>query len=216
MIEKGRSITFEGHDGTGKSTQINMLGERLKDQYGIESLVIHEPDGPGISAAIREIIKNGNLPRDAITNLLLFTASRHESNALGEAALEEGTWVLRARDYSSTEAYQGGGEGLDPAYIRKVTEEFTTPGYMNPDLKVILSLPHENRIDRIASRGELERPDTFEMRGHDFQQRVNDTYVEIAARDSLPVIEASGTIDDVHQELMELIWLRGLLSRHHS
>ena len=213
MSERGRSIVIEGNDGTGKSTQVDLLGNRLHDEYGIDSLIIHEPDGPGISAAIREVIKNGSLERDAVTNLLLFTASRHESNRAAEAALAQGLWVLKARDWSSSEAYQGGGEGLDAAYIRRITEEFTSPLYMSPDLKVILGLPDEVREKRIAGRGELENPDTFEMRDNDFQQRVNHAYLTIASRENYPLVDATKSIDEIHAEIMELLWLRQLLPR---
>jgi dTMP kinase len=213
MTERGRSIVIEGNDGTGKSTQVDLLGNRLLDEYGINSLIIHEPDGPGISAAIREVIKNGSLERDAITNLLLFTASRHESNRAAEAALADGTWVLKARDWSSSEAYQGGGEGLDSSYIRRVTEEFTSPHYMNPDLKVILGLQDEVREKRIAGRGELVNPDTFEMRDIAFQQRVNHSYLAIANREGYPLIDATKSINEVHAEIMELLWVRKLLPR---
>lgn len=213
MIERGRSIVVEGNDGTGKSTQVELLAERLSEDYGIDSLILHEPDGPGISAAIRSVIKNGSLHRDAVTNLLLFTASRHESNLLGEAALEKGTWLLKARDWSSSEAYQGGGEGLDPDYIRRVTADFTSERYMDPDLKVILALPDQERSLRIAERGALENPDTFEMRDRDFQTRVNQTYLTIAKREGYPVIDAAQSIEQVHNDIMELLWIRDLIAR---
>jgi dTMP kinase len=211
MIELGKSIVLEGNDGTGKSTQVELLKDTLASDYGIESLVIHEPDGPGISAEIRTIIKNGSFSRDAITNLLLFTASRHESNLLAEEAMENGLWVLKARDWSSSEAYQGGGEGLDPEFIRNVTRQFTTERYMNPDLKVILTLEDELRKQRISSRGELENPDTFEQRGDDFQLNVNHTYKIIAAREKFDTINASQTVEEVHDEIMQLLYVKNLL-----
>lgn len=213
MTERGKSVTVEGNDGTGKSTQVDLLSTRLKQDYGIDSIVIHEPDGPGISAEIRKTIKNGELVRDATTNLLLFTASRHESNIVGEKAMDNGLWLLKARDWSSSEAYQGGGEGLDPEYIRMVTSMFTTPRYMEPDLKVILALTDSEREQRISSRGELEQPDTFEMRGDEFQLRVNQTYLGIAKREDYPVIDAEQSIQAVHEEIMELLYIRGLLQR---
>lgn len=212
-MEKGKSVTAEGNDGTGKSTQMELLSERLWDDYRIKSMIIHEPDGPGICAPIRQIIKNGSLERDAITNLLLFTASRHESNKIGEVAMENGTWLLKARDSDSSKAYQGGGEGLDADFIDAVTAMFTTQRYMKPDLKVILTLPDIIRSKRIAQRGELEDPDTFEQRDNDFQQRVNRAYIEIAEHEGHPTIDASQSREAVHEQIMELIWARGLLVR---
>lgn len=212
--ERGKSIVIEGNDGTGKSTQVDLLAERLASDYGIESYVIHEPDGPAISAEIRKIIKNGSFDRQPITNLLLFMASRYEQNHIGEHQhVPEGHWLLKARDRSSSEAYQGYGEGLSPELIAHLHEMVMTPLYLTPDLKVILGLSDEERARRIAARGPIENPDTFEMRSQDFQDRVNDGYREIAKRDKLPYIDASKSIEEIHEEIMELIWLRGLLPR---
>lgn len=212
--ERGKSIVIEGNDGTGKSTQVDMLADRLQRDYGIESYVIHEPDGPAISAEIRKIIKNGQYERQPLTNLLLFMASRYEQNHIGEHQhLVEGRWLLKARDRSSSEAYQGYGEGLPPELITRLHELVMTPLYLTPDLKVILGLSDDERAMRIAARGPIENPDTFEMRAQDFQDRVNHGYLEIAARDHLPYIDASKTREEIHEEIMELIWLRNLLPR---
>ncbi len=212
--ERGRSIVIEGNDGTGKSTQVELLAKRLAHDYGIESYVIHEPDGPAISAEIRKIIKNGSFERQPITNLLLFMASRYEQNYIGENQhLSKGHWLLKARDRSSSEAYQGFGEGLSPELISQLHKLVMTPLYLHPDLKVILGLSDPERAARIAARGDIENPDTFEMRGQDFQDRVNNGYLEIARRDNLPYIDASQSIERIHEEIMELIWLRGLLPR---
>lgn len=213
MIERGYSVVIEGNDGTGKSTQVDLLAERLKNDYGIDSYVIHEPDGPEISSHIREIIKNGSLERHAMTNLLLFMASRYEQNSIGEQRLLKGDWLLKARDRSSSEAYQGGGEGLSQEIIVQLHELVMSDLYLRPDLKVILGLSDSVRKLRIAERGKIENPDTFEMRGQDFQDKVNATYVKIAERDGLPYLDASQTKEAIHEEIMELIWVRGLLPR---
>lgn len=210
---RGRSVVIEGNDGTGKSTQVDMLAERLKEQYDIDSYVVHEPDGPGISGEIRKIIKNGDLGRQATTNLLLFMASRYEQNHIGEQHLAEGHWLLKARDVSSTIAYQGSGEGIPRELIEQLHISVMTDRYLHPDLKVILGLPDIIRQQRIAERGEIENPDTFEMRGQDFQDKVNLAYAQIARRDSLPYIDASQTREDIHKEIMELLWVRDLLQR---
>lgn len=88
----GKYIVIEGSDGTGKSTQIERLAARLQRQ-GIKTVTFHEPDGVAIASQIRTIIKNGTLTRSALTNLLLFTACRHENwQQVGQAALQQGTW----------------------------------------------------------------------------------------------------------------------------
>lgn len=213
MTERGRSIVIEGNDGTGKSTQVELLAKYLQDSYGIDSLTIHEPDGPlEICKQLRAKIKDATIPRTPEQNLEWFTESRHHSNRYGrEHYIDKGGWVLRARNHRSTEAYQGNGEGIDANHIKQVTLESTDALYMNPDLEVILFVNDNVRKQRIASRGGIETPDTFESKGDEFQSRVNDAYISIAERDTVPLLDASQSIETVHREIVELIWLRGLL-----
>jgi len=201
----GAYIVGEGNDGTGKSTQIDLLAEYIRHEYNTEVLVLHEPDGCPISSEIRQIIKNGSLERDATTNLLLFTASRHETwfrDAL--PALERGGVVLSARNELSSEVYQGIAEGLGVDHVREVTRMFMDERYMNPDLTVIFTLDDTIRRERIAARGELQNPDTFESRGNEFQNLLNKGYIEIASSRALPTIDASQSIDEVQQKFREL------------
>jgi dTMP kinase len=199
----GKYVVIEGHDGTGKSTQVGLIRERLKQQ-GIESVEFHEPQGVPISDAIRTIIKNGTLDRDGITNLLLFSAARHElwrQSAL--PALKRGDWVIASRNYYSTLAYQGYGEGMDQEVIELVTLTATDETYMRPDVSFILSLEDEpERKKRIAARGELDNPDTFESRGDEFQLMVQQAYKKVAEEHNIPVIDASQSIEEV----TETIW----------
>lgn len=201
----GAYIVGEGNDGTGKSTQIDLLASYIKEQYGLEVLVLHEPDGCPISSEIRKIIKNGSLERDATTNLLLFTASRHETwfrDAI--PALERGGVVLSARNELSSEVYQGVAEGLGVEFVRSVTKTFMDEHYMNPELTVVFTLDDEVRRARIAARGELKDPDTFESRDGKFQADLNRGYQSIATERGLPTIDASRPIDDIQQEFREL------------
>jgi len=201
----GVYIVGEGNDGTGKSTQIDLLATFIKENYNVEVLVLHEPDGCPISSEIRQIIKNGSLERDAITNLLLFTASRHETWFRDAVPiLKRRGVVLSARNELSSEIYQGIAEGLGVDYVREVTRMFMDEHYMNPDLTVIFTLDDEIRRARIAARGELQNPDTFESRGDKFQSLLNSGYAEIAAERTLPTIDASQPIDDVQQKFREL------------
>lgn len=202
----GAYIVGEGNDGTGKSTQIDLLAQYIRHEYNTEVLVLHEPDGCPISSEIRQIIKNGSLERDATTNLLLFTASRHETwfrDAL--PALERGGVVLSARNELSSEVYQGIAEGLGVDRVREVTRMFMDERYMNPDLTVIFTLDDTIRRERIAARGELQNPDTFESRGNEFQNLLNKGYIEIASSRALPTIDASQSIDEVQQKFRELV-----------
>ena len=212
-MSQGRYIVIEGHDGTGKSTQVALLREYLM-QRGIESIEFHEPEGTPIASEIRTIIKNGTLERSATTNLLLFTAARHEIwHNKAKTALANGTWVISARNYYSTLAYQGYGEGVDIDLITTTTKTFTDEHYIHPDLAVILSLEsNEERMKRIGNRGVLENPDTFESRDDDFQVRVRDGYLGIAKEYNLPVISAVQSPEDVLAAIVAEIDRQSLLA----
>lgn len=200
VTKSGFYIVGEGNDGTGKSTQIDLLANYLQKEFALETYVMHEPDGCPISSEIRTIIKNGELERDPVTNVLLFTASRHET-WFREAmpVLERGGAVLSARNSLSTEIYQGIAEGLGVDYVRQVTSAFMNERYMNPDLTVIFDVDDATRQQRIAGRGALEKPDTFESRGGDFQALLNDGYREIARERGYQVINAARSIDAVQR-----------------
>ena len=196
-MPRGKYIVIEGHDGTGKSTQVGLLRDRLSEQ-GIGSIEFHEPQGTPIADAIRTIIKNGTLPRDGQTNLLLFTAARHEIWKEARKALDQGIWVVAARNYYSTLAYQGYGEGLDRDLIMSLTQQFTDMTYVHPDLAVILTLDDEaERERRIGERGALKTPDTFEARDNAFQDAVKNGYHAIAATHKLPIISADQPPADI-------------------
>lgn len=201
----GFYIVGEGNDGTGKSTQIDLLAQHIKEVYALNTYVMHEPDGCPISSEIRAIIKNGSLGRSAITNLLLFTASRYET-WFREAVpvLNQGGVVLSARNELSSEVYQGIAEGLGADYVRKVTSDFMDDRYMNPDLTVIFTLNDTIRKERIAKRGDLQQPDTFESRGDAFQALVNQGYVDLAIQYNLPTIDAGGSIENVQHSFRTL------------
>ena len=195
LSKRGFYVVGEGNDGTGKSTQVELLSEYLEKKFGVETYVMHEPDGCPIAGEIRTIIKNGSLERDPITNLLLFTASRHET-WFREAmpVLERGGIVLSARNYVSSHVYQGIAEGLGAGYVRDITAAFMNERYMNPNLTVIFELDDAVRNSRIGARGELTNPDTFESRGEDFQNKINGGYRQIALECGYPTIDASKSI----------------------
>ncbi len=203
---RGHYVVIEGQDGTGKSTQVDMLAERLRQQ-GIESVTFHEPDGVDIAGEIRTIIKNGELHRSAMTNLLLFTACRRENwLQIGKEALRNGTWVLSARDYTSSLVYQGLAEGLDLALIERLTLEATDEQYITPDHRIILDIIDETeRERRIKERGDLANPDTFESRDDDFQQRILSGYRYIAAQKDIPIISAAQSPEAVSNQVWAVV-----------
>jgi dTMP kinase len=209
----GKSIVLEGHDGAGKSTQITRVANDLVSQ-GHEVVVIEEPgsqdptQGVRIANEIRGVIKNGELEKDGYTNLLLFTAARHELWRQQIApALKLGKYVLSGRNWLSSVVYQGCGEGLDLELIEQTTRTFTHPRYMKPDLTLILAFENEKeRLARVSKRGKTqEAPDTFETRGNDFQARVQQGYVDIAERYGYDTINAEQTPDAITEQIMARI-----------
>ena len=202
MTKRGKYIVLEGTDGTGKSTQIKLLGESLS-AIGIESIELNEPEGVPLASALRDTIKNGLLPRDAWTNVMLFTAARRVNNLQSiQPALERGLWVLSARNWYSTLVYQGNGEGIPEQKIIDYTESNVGPNYMVPDLALILTMNKlAARKTRISQRGELSNPDTFESMSDDFQERIDAGYLDFSKRRRIKTIDVSQSREQVQSDL---------------
>lgn len=211
MSRPGRYIVIEGNDGTGKSTQVELLAAHFQRQ-GLTVCVVEEPgsDEPEKSTPVadelRRVIKNGDLVRSPEINVVLFSAARRELwREKIKPALKRGEVVLSARNYISTLVYQGRGEGFDEAEILRLTKLFTDEKYLHPDVMIVLSLSHDKRAKRIAMRGELKNPDTFESRGQDFQEKITNGYLKIAKKYDIPVISADGTIEEIHDMLVNKV-----------
>ena len=210
-MKKGKYIVIEGNDGTGKTTQVELLAEHFR-KNGQAVQIVEEPgsDNPTNSTPVanelRKAIKNGSLERSPEINVLLFSAARRELWQKKIAlALNEGKIVLSARNYFSTLAYQGQGEGIDSAEILRLTKLFTNERYMNPDVLIVLVANHGTRKKRIAKRGALLNPDTFESRSDTFQNTVNNAYAELATKYNLPTINAGQSIEEIHKQLIETV-----------
>jgi len=201
-MPRGKYIVIEGNDGTGKSTQIEILQERLYADHAIESELFHEPAGSPISDAIRDIIKDKKLDRDSRTDLLLFTAARHELWKKINRLLESGVWVLSARNFFSTVVYQGRVEGIPFGEIQALTEKYTDKSYMFPDLALILDLDNISRTNRMHARGEEHKKDYFESKDVEFQYSISKAYREIADELEIPLIDAS----DSKKAVADQIW----------
>ena len=155
---------------------------------------------------LRKAIKNGSLERSPEIDVLLFSAARRELWQKKIApALNKGKIVLSARNYFSTLAYQGQGEGIDSAEILRLTKLFTHERYMNPDVLIVLVANHDTRKKRIAKRGALLNPDTFESRGETFQDTVNDAYIKLAKEYNLSTIDAGQDIDSIQEQLRIIV-----------
>lgn len=205
-MPRGKYIVIEGPDGTGKTTQADALQAHLAAQ-GIQAVHIKEPGGSPVSEAIRSVLLDGTLERTPMTNILLFTANRHELwHSVIRPTLDAGTWVITTRNYWSTLAYQGYGEGMNASIITAITNTFTDPQYMNPDIAVILTADDIDLArSRVSQRGDLEKPDPFESQPDDFQQRVRHGYVAIAHEFTIPTIDATQSIETVTSQLVALV-----------
>ena len=212
---QGNYIVIEGIDGTGKSTQVELLAKHYQSQ-GYVVTVVEEPssDDPAqttpIAHYLRTVIKNGNLRRDPEINLALLSTARRELwQQIIQPALERGETVLASRNYFSTLAYQGHGEGLSQEHIRHITGLFTSQRYLTPNHLIILTLDDEQeRMHRIKQRGTLATLDTFESQGSDFQQRVHDGYHILAKDYQVPTIQCmsdDGVYKSPHEIQCEII-----------
>lgn len=211
MSRPGRYIVIEGNDGTGKSTQVAMLADYFRAR-GRVVCVVEEPgsDDPEKSTPaaneLRRIVKNGNLVRASEINLALFSAARRELwREKIQPALQRGEIVLSARNYISTLAYQGYGDGLDTEEIMRMTKLFTDERYLQPDAMIILTLSDAQRQQRIAERGRITHPDTFESREQSFQDRVNAGYEAVARTYDIPLVSADGDVWAVQAAVHEAI-----------
>lgn len=191
-------IVIEGQDGTGKSTQARLLKEHFKKQ-GKTVVVMDEPDGDLPQAHDLHdliLVKGKDYNMEPMTNVLLFTAARSELwRKIAEPTLKAGGVVISARNWWSTLAYQGYGEGVSKAKIIKITHESLPEKYVKPDKGIILTVSDKVRLERQDTRGKAQ--ETFESKPDEFQQKVNHAYLKIAKDFNVETIDASGTIEEV-------------------
>jgi dTMP kinase len=177
---RGRFITFEGGEGSGKSTQIILLAERL-GMAKLRAIVTREPGGSPGAEIIRHVVLSGMgklLGPDAET--LLFAAARDDHvRTVIQPALSKGLWVLCDRFSDSTRVYQGRLGHVAPAVLNAM--ERVTIGDLKPDLTVILDVPVEVGLQRAAARRGNGAPDRFEAEDVRFHQELRDAYRQIAA-----------------------------------
>jgi dTMP kinase len=176
---RGQFITFEGGEGSGKSTQIKMLADRLATGK-LRTVVTREPGGSTGAEIMRHLVLSGMgklLGPEA--EALLFTAARDDHvHTVIKPALEQGVWVLCDRFSDSTRAYQGRLGQVDPRILNAL--ERVTIGDLKPDLTFILDVPVEIGMQRAAARRGTGAPDRFEAEEISFHQKLRDAYRRIA------------------------------------
>jgi len=196
-------ITFEGIEGSGKTTQLQRLAADLRGR-GKRVVVTKEPGGTPLADRIRAILLDSASVIDPVAELLLFAASRRQHVVEVIApALARGEVVLCDRFTDSTLAYQGFGRELELDRLRLLNDWAT--GSLRPALTIIFDLPEETGLGRAVSRNTQAPEDEgrFELEDLRFHRRVREGYRSLALEDPRRylVVDADGSIDEVHQRM---------------
>jgi dTMP kinase len=219
-MKNGLFITFEGTEGSGKSTQIERVAQRLQENGRVVK-VVREPGGTSIGEEIRHTLKHsqGNRSMTPEAELLLINASRAQLvREIIEPALDQGVVVVCDRFSDSSIAYQGYGRGLDLETVRRIIG-FAT-GMRRPDLTLLLAIPLELSETRRAERGPglptdqaaLPLRDRFEEADRAFFERVEKGYLAIAREepDRVRLIDGAKSIETVTEavwtEVVRVVW----------
>jgi dTMP kinase len=189
-------ISLEGIDGSGKSTQARLLVEAL----GEGTVAIREPGGTEAAERIRELLADPGVELEPLAELMLFLAARADlTERVIRPALEDGRHVVADRFSDSSVAYQGAARGLGVGEVIGLCD--TATDGLWPDLTLLL------KIDPETGLGRADSEDRFEQEGLGLQQAVAVAYEEIAtiASDRVVVVDASGSVEEVHQRVMEAV-----------
>jgi dTMP kinase len=204
----GSFFTFEGIEGCGKTTQIQLLAERLRSD-GHEVVVTREPGGCSIADQIRSVLLDGsNSAMAPLAELLLYAAARAQHIAeVIRPALQAGRIVLCDRFTDATLAYQGFARGLDRELINNLNQ--LACGDIAPDLTILFDCPVEIGLSRAISPLDSKgiREDRFEKESLDFHQRVRDGYAALAGQepDRIRTISADRTVDAVAADVFSAV-----------
>ena len=185
-------ITFEGIDGAGKSTQIKLLTEHLKEN-GIEFVLTREPGGCEIAEKIREIILSTKSDLGAVGELFLYFASRAEHiRQVIKPALDSGKWVICDRFADSTFAYQGAGRGLDVVKMKEINS-FATQN-INPNLTILLDITVDVSLERRRLRG--KSADRLEQNDRNFFENTRNHFLNLAKDEPQRFLVIDGTLGE--------------------
>ncbi|HEU0007759.1 MAG TPA: dTMP kinase [Terriglobia bacterium] len=201
-------VTFEGIDGSGKTTQLRLLQEHLLKR-GIDTVIAREPGGTEVGEAIRQILlHSGTQELKPLSELLLYYASRHQNlcqNIL--PALERGQWVLCDRYADASLAYQGYGRGLDLHFIEQLNQAVI--GQRLPNLTFLMDLDPAVALARARQRdqGRVVDEGRFEMESLNFFERVRQGYLTIARdhAERFRLVSGNLSAEEAHQEILRLL-----------
>ncbi|MEA2976935.1 MAG: dTMP kinase [Alphaproteobacteria bacterium] len=206
---RGCFITFEGGEGTGKSTQAAMLAQRLRS-LGIDAVLTREPGGSPGAEIIRHVILSGAAkPLGAEGEALLFAAARDDHVQMTiRPALERGAWVLCDRFADSTRVYQGVAGQVDERLIQAL--ERITIGDLKPDLTFVLDVPADIGLARASKRRGKGIADRFEGEALEFHEKLRAAYRELAVREAerCVLIDVTAPLEKVAEQIWKVVDIR--------
>jgi dTMP kinase len=202
---RGRFITFEGIDGSGKTTQLRPLEAFLRGA-GRDVVTTCEPGGTSLGRRLRAAFLESDEAVSPLAELLLFAADRAQHvEHLIRPSLADGKIVLSDRYADATEAYQGGGRGFDGELIAEVIKLAT--GGLRPDLTLFFDIPVETAFRRMANRRAASRANRMDGETSEFYTRVRDAYLAIAEREPerFRIIDAARTIAEIKDDVQNIV-----------
>jgi len=203
---KGTFITFEGIDGSGKSTQMGILADELR-RIGIEVITTCEPGGTPLGRALREAFLETWEPVAPMAELLSFAADRAQHvEYFIKPALAEGKIVISDRYADATFAYQGAGRGFPEDKVNQVIDLAT--GGLKPDLTLFFDITVEEALERMSRRDEDHtKRNRMDEETSEFYKRVREAYLGIAKREPerFRVIDAMGSMDEIHDQVIAIL-----------
>ncbi|MDQ3323344.1 MAG: dTMP kinase [Acidobacteriota bacterium] len=202
----GKFITFEGIDGSGKTTQLQMLASRLQIE-GFDVLTTMEPGGTPLGRRLRAAFLETEETVAPLAELLLFAADRAQHvDFLVKPAIAEGKIIISDRYADATFAYQGAGRGFSEATVNQVIALAT--GNLKPDLTLFFDLPIEDALERTTNRStDGAQKNRMDKETAEFYKRVRRAYLTIAEREParFRVINAIGSTEEVHARVAEIV-----------
>tara|TARA_Y100001970_G_scaffold288226_1_gene414957 strand:- start:1050 stop:1664 length:615 start_codon:yes stop_codon:yes gene_type:complete len=197
---RGKFITLEGIEGSGKSTNLEVVKSVL-DKHQIKYLITREPGGGPLGPTLRKLLLDKDNSVSPSVEMLLMMADRkdHVDNLI-EPNLEKGNWVISDRYLDSTIAYQGGGRQLDLSLIKSLSKELNLP---IPDLTLLFDLSVDLALERAKKRSDLDR---FEREPKEFHSRIRDSYLEQASSNNrFKIVDSSKDIESVSSQLKKYL-----------